>query len=256
MNISPNTVNNPPPLPPPLPIQNPALQQDTPPAGEPHALAGLLKTPAHILWRIRENDHLPALSAQLIAWGLIFHAIYGFAMALFDSTDVAVITAVKAPLITLFSVLLCLPSLYVFSCVAGMPVKLSQACALAASTVAMTGLLLLGMTPVTWLFSVSTSSLSFVVIMNLVSWMVAIGFAMRFLGMLEKTGDGTSLAGLKWWLFIYIVVSLQMVTTLRPLLGKPVDGWVAQEKKFFLAHFEDTLSQTDLSASRQKGKGR
>lgn len=255
MNNSTMNDENPAAKPPPLPVDETATNSQPCRYHEEHSLASLLKTPAAILWRIRENDRLPSLSAQLLSWGLIFHAVYGFAMALFDSTEAGAITAVKAPLIAMFSVLLCLPSLYVFSCVAGLPVRITQACALAASTVAMTGLLLLGMTPVTWLFSVSTNSISFVVIMNLISWMVAVGFALRFFANLDLSGKKEKLSGLKWWLFIYITVSLQMATTLRPLLGKPEIGWITPEKKFFLTHFRESISATPRdSATQQKGK--
>ena len=43
--------------------------------------------------------------------------------------------------------------------------------------------------------------------------------------------------GLKWWLLVYILVTLQMVTTLRPLLAKPASGWWVAGKKFFLVYF-------------------
>jgi len=123
--------------------------------------------------------------------------------------------------------------------------------------VAMTGLLLLGMTPVIWLFSVSTNNLSFIVIINLVSWIVAVGFALRFFGMFGQPGINDKISGLKWWLFIYIMVSLQMATTMRPLLGKPGTGLEPVEKKFFLAHFKDTLAESGKSvATGNQGKRR
>ena len=243
MNNSPFAEN--PPIP--SPHNDTFCGMTTPPPGEKHPLACLLKTPVHVMWRISENENLNPLTAQLFMWGLVFHAIYGFAMALFDSPQVAVITATKAPLIAFFSLLLCIPSLYVFSCVAGLPIRMTQACALAASTVAMTGLILLGMTPVTWLFSVSTHSLPFVVVMNLISWIVAVGFALRFFRILGRNGgDSGRLSGLKWWLFIYILVSLQMTTTMRPLLGKlSSNNLITTEKKFFAAHFKEAMETDD-----------
>lgn len=211
---------------------------------ETHVLARMLKAPGTLTRRIRTDDGLPVLALQLLVWGLIFHAAYGFAMALFDSFEVASITAVKAAFIALCSAVLCLPSLYVFSCVAGLPITVTQALALAAAVPAMTGLLLLGLTPVSWLFSVSTNNLPFVVISNLLAWGLAVSFSCRFFALLNQGEDKGKPVGLKWWLVIYIIVSLQMTTTMRPLLRMHETGaWRAKEKKFFLAHFEESFRQ-------------
>jgi len=229
-------------LPPSLPVSEQALPQNT--DFNRSALGNLLKAPMRLIRRIDEDDSLPALTVQLFFWGLAFHAAYGFAMALFDSAGVAFVTAGKAPLIAFCSVLLCMPSLYVFSCVAGLPITITQSFALAGATLAMTGLLLLGLTPVTWLFSVSTDSLPFVVIINVLAWAVAVSFAFRFFGVLNRSGAKKKTGGLKWWLVIYVIVSLQMATTMRPLLSEAEQGWQMQQKKFFLAHFRDSIART------------
>lgn len=210
---------------------------------ETHVLARMLKAPETLTYRIRADDGLVVLAVQLLVWGLIFHAVYGFALALFDSFGAASITAVKAALIALCSAALCLPSLYVFSCVAGLPITVRQAIALTASVPAMTGLLLIGLTPVSWLFSVSTNSLPFVVTANLLAWWLAVTFSCRFFALLSSGGNGGKPVGLNWWLAVYIVVSLQMTTTMRPLLRVPESGWREKEKKFFLAHFTENFKQ-------------
>ena len=211
-------------------------------AAENHPLALLLKAPQQLLRRITEDDHLPPLAARLLGWGLVFHAVYGLAMGAFGSTRVALLTCAKAPLIAAASLLLCLPSLYVFSCVAGLTLTLSQALSLGAASVAMAGLLLLGLTPVAWLFSASTNSLPFVVVMNLLAWNIAVGFVAKFLDRIGRTNPALKTAGLKWWLAIYIIVTLQMATCLRPLLTRQETGWHTPGKKFFLAHFRDSLT--------------
>lgn len=213
----------------------------------PHLLDTLLKTPEAMLARIQRDDQLPGLTLQLLFWGLLLHACYGFTMGLFGSTQVALMAAGKAPLIALCSAALCLPSFYVFCCVAGLPMRPTQACALTSVALGMTGLLLLGMLPVTWLFSVSTGSLPFVVLMNLTAWFIALGFAVRVLGRLEPERKRPALAGLGWWLAIYVLVSLQMTTTMRPLLVPPSEGWREPGKKFFLAHFGEAMASGALS---------
>lgn len=238
--------------PPPL-SEEPSSTEGNEPAGR-NALADLLKAPLSVVRRIQDDKALPQLAAQFLFWGLVFHGIYGFAMGLFDSSGAGLMTAGKAPLIALFSLLLCLPSLYVFSCVSGMSISVTQALALAGSILAMTGLLLLALTPVTWLFSVSTSSLPFMVVVNMLAWCIAVGFALRFVGIMTRYRNAKTASGLKWWLFIYIVVSLQMTTTLRPLLSRSETGWRSTEKKFFLAHFKDSLVNPQKGRAPAKGR--
>ena len=48
-------------------------------------------------------------------------------------------------------------------------------------------------------------------------------------------------AGIKLWFFILILVTLQMVTCMRPMLTKSGGRWWPAEKKFFLSHFGSTF---------------
>ena len=209
--------------------------------GQGNALGSLLRSPQRLIEAIARDEGLTPASVILLLWGLVFHALYGLAMSLFGGWEVAIMGAAKAPLIAVCSILLCMPSLYVFASVGGLPISVSQAFALASCVVAMVGLLLLGLTPVAWLFSVSTNSLGFTVLLNAVTWFVAVGFAFRFSGQLRTSGRFPSTAGLKWWLVVYVLVSLQMATTMRPLLTKPDDGWWTAKKQFFLAHLVDSF---------------
>lgn len=211
--------------------------QTVPPAG---TLTALLKTPGAVVKAIEAEDALWQRTAYLVLWGLAFHSLYGFVMALFGGWEASLMTLMKAPAIALSAMILCLPSLYVFSSIGGSPISVPQCFAIVGSTLAMTGLMLLGMVPVTWLFSISTENVPFVVLLNTGIWLIAVIFARRFLK-LAMPGKTRKTWGLQWWLFVYIIVSLQMATTMRPLLLKPADGWWGTGKKFFLAHFIDSF---------------
>jgi hypothetical protein len=227
--------------------QKRASGEIVPPAG---TLAALLKNPGAVVQVIRDEDALWRRTAYLVLWGLAFHALYGFVMALFGGWEASLMTLMKAPVIALSAMILCLPSLYVFSSIGGNPISIPQCFAIVGATLAMTGLMLLGMVPVTWLFSISTESIPFVVVLNTGIWLIAVIFARRFLklAMPVKTGK---IWGLQWWLFIYIIVALQMATTMRPLLTKPSDGWWVSEKKFFLANFIDSFKSPGQTVYRR-----
>ena len=205
-------------------------------------VATLLKDPARIAQTLANPSTLPAAAVLWFATGLACHAVFGIAIGLFGGWPVAVMDAVKMPLVGLCSLLLCFPSLYVFSCVAGMPLSLSQSLALGGACFAMTGLILVGLAPVAWLFAVSTSSFGFVVVLTFLLWLVAIGFTGRFTDKLRAAPLFQRQAGLKLWFVILLLVTLQMTTCMRPMLAKPGErGWWTSEKQFFLAHFVHAL---------------
>mgnify|MGYP003588775755 CR=1 FL=1 len=204
--------------------------------------ATLLKNPLRISGAIAGQRHLLRSSLALLLVALACHVVFGLAMGLFGGWTVAAMDMAKIPLVALGSLLLCFPSLYVFTCVAGAPLSLAQAFMLGCSCLAMVGLILVGLAPVAWLFAVSTESLSFVAMLAFLIWLVAVGFASRYVDKLGVHPLFQRRAGIKLWFLILMLVTLQMATCMRPMLAKPEQGWWTGEKKFFLSHFTATLN--------------
>jgi hypothetical protein len=177
----------------------------------------------------------------LLCAAIAFHAVFGIAAGLFGGWQVAIMDAVKAPLVAVCSLLLCFPSLYVFSSVGGAALSLSQAFLLGTSSLAMLGILLIGLAPVAWLFAVSTESLSFMTVLVLCVWFVSVAFALKYIARLQARALFARATGIKLWFLVFVIVSLQMATSMRPLLVAPKESWWVGEKKFFLAHLTDTL---------------
>jgi hypothetical protein len=201
-------------------------------------VAALLKAPSKLADTIAKQEKGLLRSAlSLLVVAVICHAVFGVAIGLFAGWPVAAMDAVKVPLIAICSLLICFPSLYVFACVAGSPLTIPQAFALGCSCLAMVGLLLVGLAPVAWLFAVSTQSVPFVVILALAIWLVAIMFAARYVSKLQANALFQRQGGIKMWFLILIVVTLQMTTSMRPMLGETKEGWWTAEKQSFLAHF-------------------
>ena len=212
-----------------------------PPPAEPSErgsiLTGLLKAPHSVGDALAGARDLSGAGLSLLLAGIAFHAVYGFAFGLFGGLSVGAMAAAKSALVALFALLLCMPSLYVFSCVGGAPLTLGQTVALGSSVLAMIGLLLIGLAPVAWLFSASTDSLPFVVALNFVLWFIAVMFAVRYIGKLRQNPLFRRTGGIRFWFVVFMLVSLQMTTCLRPMLTRPEGSWWTGEKKFFLAHF-------------------
>jgi hypothetical protein len=123
--------------------------------------------------------------------------------------------------------------------VGGVPLSLTQTFMLGTSCLAMIGLLLVGLAPVAWLFSVSTESMQFVVMLTVFVWFISVIFAVRYIGQLTDNAIFQRSRGIVFWFIVFVIVSLQMTTAMRPLLTTPDKdrGWWTSEKRFFLAHF-------------------
>ena len=205
-------------------------------------VASLLKAPESVADMISERRTPLATGMTLLGAAAVCHAVFGLAIGLFGGWSVAIMDAVKIPLVAVCSLLLCYPSLYVFSCVGGTPLSLSQAFLLGASCLAMLGLLLVGLAPVAWLFSVSTESLPFVAMLTLFIWLIAVSFAVRYIGKLRAHALFTRAGGIKLWFFVLVLVTVQMVTCMRPILTPPeTEGWWTAKKMFFIQHFGSTF---------------
>ena len=203
----------------------------------------LLKAPRSVAAAILDGKNLAAESGKLLLTAVVCYAAFGFAIGLFGGWEVARITVLKAPLVALGSMLLCFPSLFVFTAVSGSPITLGRAFALGAACLAMTGLILVGLAPVAWLFAISTNSLPFVTIMSLLVWLISLPFATRFLNRAQDAGLLNRKTGLNLWFVVFIAVMLQMTTVMRPILAKPVEAssWREPAKMFFIKHFGEAM---------------
>lgn len=203
----------------------------------------LLQAPGSMSAAIADRKKALISGVKLLLLAAVFHAIFGGAIGFFGGWSVARMDMLKIPLIGLCSLLLCYPSLYVFSSVGGAPLSFSQAFALGASCLAMGGLILVGLAPVMWLFAVSTDSAAFIMLLALFIWLIAGGFVVRYIHKLQSNSTFTRVGGIKIWFIIVVLVTMQMVTCMRPILVEVTgeDGWWTGKKMFFLQHFGSTF---------------
>jgi gamma-glutamylcysteine synthetase len=119
---------------------------------------------------------------------------------------------------------------------------------------ALTGLLLVGFAPVVWVFSQSTDSVPFMGFLALAFWVISLLFGMQLLKAATAAISPHSTTGyLSVWIMIFFVVTLQMSTALRPIIGTATD-LLPKEKRFFLAHWLDELDGgSHTKAKSEKG---
>jgi hypothetical protein len=172
---------------------------------------------------------------------LLGMALYGVVVGSFSGGSQMWIAPAKLALGTLLSVLICLPSLYIFACLGAIDARLRTVSGALFAAVGLGALLLIGFAPVAWIFSQSTDSVAFMGALHLMLWAIGISFGLRLIEAMGRLLTGSARSHLKLWGLIFVVVCLQMTTTLRPIIA-PSKTFFPTEKKFFLANWFDSLN--------------
>jgi hypothetical protein len=86
-------------------------------------------------------------------------------------------------------------------------------------------------------------------VLHLLFWFIATIFGLKFLDSGFSHSKARSSAGLYTWVIVFILVAVQMTTALRPIVGKS-DTFFPTQKKFFLSHWNDSLTGPARPAER------
>ncbi len=223
--------------PPPLP----ATTSPEPPLAEnpdtKTLIDALLRRPMVLVSRVGERWITLRLASAAIGSILVF----GLVLGCFAKQQQLWAAPVKLGMGLGIASLICFPSLYIFSALAGGRGTPRDLATCLAGSMALAGLLLLGVAPAIWVFAESTDSLGFMGFLAITAWLVALAFAMRLLGLLTKANGAISRGPLAVWAVVFTLVTLQMTTTLRPILGHS-EQFLTNEKKFFLQHWTETIA--------------
>ncbi len=198
----------------------------------------LLRRPHALIARLADPGH--GATRMFAATAAISFLLFGLVLGCFAKHEQLWAAPVKITGGLLFAGVICFPSLYIFATLAGARVTLTQLVACLTGALALAGLLLLGFAPAIWIFAESTDSFGFMGLLAVAAWLIALFFALRFLKALVVATGGTQNGPLFVWSFVFLLVSLQLTTSLRPILGRS-ETLLTQEKKFFVQHWVDTM---------------
>lgn len=239
------------PTPPPFPPQ-PHAAVPAPHRWEPGPMEGsatfgniidhLLKRPGRIMHTFA-NAGAGRVSTVLVLSSAVCLAVFGLLLGTFSGGTQLWAAPLKVTAGMLVAMLICLPSLYIFSALGGMGGRLSYTVNVLFAAVALCGLLLLGFAPVLWVFAQSTESVAFVGSLGLACWLISIVFGLRMLLAAAAAQSAQNPDYIKVWAAIFVVVTLQMSTALRPIIGT-ADTFLPAEKRFFLQHWYEQLQKT------------
>jgi len=227
-------------VPPDVPNANGSVPQETIEALETSVsisktIQSLLKSPDSLGARISEGG-FRTLTENLIFVCIACCLGYGLITGSFSGGTQWYASPVKIVMGLFLASLVCLPSLYIFACMSGADIRLGQITVALMAANTLTMILLIGLGPVTWVFSQSTNSVFFMGLLHLVFWFVSFSFGMNLILKLTNHLKPKETAYLKIWIFIFSLTSLQMMTALRPLIGTS-EHLFPKEKKFFFKHW-------------------
>ena len=203
-------------------------------------MEAILRQPRRVLFQLRNRQSRLLLAMLLIA--LVCSLIYGLVVGSFSGQAQLWAAPLKIAAGLLFSSLICLPSLYILSCLSGSTARFSEVVGFLAGLLALTTVLLIGFAPVAWVFSQSTESVTMMGALHLAFWLIAMCFGIRFLETGFSQFASKNSVGVKVWIVIFLLVQLQMTAALRPILGE-ADTLLPTQKKFFVAHWFDTIEK-------------
>ncbi|MEO5803645.1 MAG: hypothetical protein ABIR24_08945 [Verrucomicrobiota bacterium] len=222
-------------------------EEQIPITGVASAIEAILRQPRRVLFQLRQPKQGSLIAGMLII-ALVCSAIYGVVVGTFSGHEQLWAAPAKIAVGLLISALICLPSLYIFSCLSGSEARLGEVCGLVAGLLALMTILLIGFAPVAWIFSQSTESLAAMGTLHLVFWFIATGFGLRFLQTGFAHMNAKTNSGFKVWTVIFLLVMLQMTAALRPIVGT-APTLLPTEKKFFLNHWADCLNKSSATWS-------
>jgi len=211
-------------------------------------VSGILGTLDALLRRPRDLCHhfgsprSIGLIGVLVFIALLTTALYGLVVGSFSGGMQWWAVPLKLAGGLVLCGVICLPSLYVFACLAGATVRLADVAGLVAGLVALLGILLVSFAPVAWVFSQSTNSVAAMGTLHLVFWLIATLFGVLFLRRGLARLGALSRGASDVWSVLLVLVMLQMMTALRPLVGT-AQTLLPTEKRFFLQHWGMCLEQ-------------
>ncbi len=216
-------------------------------------LSALLRRPGQVVYQLHD-----AVGGRRIAGALAVIALgcllaYGVVVGAFAGGTQLWAAPLKIAGGALMTTAICLPSLYVLACLGGAhdQLRLSALAGLLLAALALNATLLVSFAPIAWVFSQSTDSIAFISCLHLALWSVGFYFGLRlvllgarFLGVADR-------GYLLLWMVLVTLVSLQMMTTLRPIVGRS-DRLLPAEKKFFLNHWLELFAESARGAGEPR----
>ena len=213
-------------------------------------LVYLLKDRLSFIDEIHNSEKLNSKIISLLFTSFICFAIYGAIIGATNSTMPIQIlsSAVKLPALYLVTLIVCLPTLYIFNAFFGSRSTIRQHWAYLLSAITVISVLLCGFAPITLFFLLTVNDKFFFLLLNVAIFALTGILGVSFLYRTMKPTEVDDQSGnikirkniLKFWLGLYGFVGTQLGWTLRPFFGtgSTFEVFRPREGSFFTAVWE------------------
>lgn len=158
-----------------------------------------------------------------------FHTLYGGQPGTFTPPLQMFSSAIKLPMLYLITLVVCLPTLYIFNVLFGSKKSLSQHFAYLLTAISVIATLLCSFAPITLFFVITVRDHSFFLLLNVAIFAITGILGVSFLYQMMKPIAGDDTDGnvkirtniLQLWLVLYGFVGSQLGWILRPFFGSP-----------------------------------
>jgi hypothetical protein len=222
------------------PISNPAA-----------AIESILRQPRRVTYQLGQPGP-GRLIAIMAVVTVVCSLTYGVVVGAFSGGAQLWSAPIKVTAGLLLSVVICLPSLYIFACLGGSRARPGEVAGFITGLAMLMTILLIGFAPVAWIFSQSTESVVVMGVLHLAFWSISAYFGLRFLSAGFCARKDCSGGGIKIWMIIFVLVMLQMTTAVRPLIGT-AETFLPAQKQFFVSHWLDCLKPNHDSEPTRNG---
>lgn len=211
----------------------------------------LLKDPLKVLGSFQKAPSLVIL-ANILIINIVCLLAYGMIVGSFSGGVQWYMSPLKIIVGMTLALTFCYPSFYIFICLAGIDLKPSGALLVLLSSISVFSILIVGFAPVAWVFSQSTNTVFFIGFFHIIFWFVSTIFGMRVLIKAALSLKCKNLLYPLFWILIFMITSLQMMTALRPIIGTS-DSILPKEKMFFMYNWAKLFSETIEKTEGAKG---
>jgi len=206
-------------------------------------VSALLRDRETFLAEIHEGRKLKTKISALLLSSFCFFAIYGAIIGASHSPLQILSSTIKLPALYLITLLVCLPTLYIFNVLFGSKQSIGQHFTYLLTAISVISLLLCGFAPVTLFFLITVNDYSFFLLLNVaifaLTGVLGVSFLYKIMRPIVKDeiNEGVKIRTniLKFWLVLYGFVGTQLGWTLRPFFGSPgqFELFRAREGSFF-----------------------
>jgi hypothetical protein len=180
----------------------------------------LLRSPSEVAEDCREDRDLASIAASALVAIVAGALLFGAAVGSWRGGPQIAFAAMKLPLVTVGTLVLCVPAFYAIAAVFGRPWSLRAAVSIMLVAGARFSLVLLAATPVVWLSVSLGASYDVVKLLAALAYalagLAALGLILRGLG----PGPGR-LATVVTFVGVFLLVGGQSAWILRPYIGTP-----------------------------------